>query len=165
MTISRRPDTHLTSIPPRIAPPLRSDAKKDRRLSSFSIINAGFSLLKSLGKSAAKRKRDGNADEDPDDEDDSASKRTRGASGYAQGPGSGFITSSVRKSKGQSPSPRTRYDDSMFRIALQFHARTLANRQTPRPNKTKMLTNGSNAVSTLNRRFEGAHCHRRPGGA
>ena len=124
MTISRRPDPHLTSIPPRIAPPLRSDAKKDRRLSSFSIINAGFSLLKSLGKSAAKRKRDGNADEDPDDEDDSASKRTRGASGYAQGPGSGFITSSVRKSKGQSPSPRTRYDDSMFRTALQFHART-----------------------------------------
>ena len=46
-----------------------------------------------------------------------------GASGYAQGPGSGFITSSVRKSKGKSPSPRTRYDDSMFRIALQFHAR------------------------------------------
>ena len=123
MTISRRPDTHLTSMSPRIAPSLRSDAKKDRRLSSFAFINAGFSLLKSLGKSAAKRKRDGNADEDPDDEDDSASKRTRGASGYAQGPGSGFITSSVRKSKGKSPSHQTRYDHSMFRIALQFHAR------------------------------------------
>tara|TARA_B110000008_G_scaffold87149_1_gene89075 strand:- start:229 stop:678 length:450 start_codon:yes stop_codon:yes gene_type:complete len=137
VTISRRPDTHLTSMSPRIAPSLRSDAKKDRRLSSFSIINAGFSLLKSLGKSAAKRKRDGNADEDPDDEDDSASKRTRGASGYAQGPGSGFITSSVRKSKGKSPSHQTRYDHSMFRIALQFHARThsvqIAKRIVPNP--------------------------------
>ena len=110
----------------RIAPPDRSDTKKDRRLSSFSIFNAGFSLLKSLGKSASKRKRDANADEDLEEDDDSASKRTRGATGYAQGPGSAFITSSVRKSKGESSTSSSRYDRSAKRIATALDARGVA---------------------------------------
>lgn len=110
----------------RIAPPDHSDAKKDRRLSSFSIFNAGFSLLKSLGKSASKRKRDANADEDLEEDDDSASKRTRGATGYAQGPGSAFITSSVRKSKGESSTSSSRYDRSATRIATALDARGVA---------------------------------------
>ena len=93
----------------------RSDAKSTRRLSS--IITAGFSLLKSLGQSAVKRKREADeldADGIPDD-DDSASKRARHAAatpppsalGAAQ-PGASFITSSVRKTKRASP-PIPRY--------------------------------------------------------
>merc|ERR1719487_1179679 len=94
------PSPRRDEMPPTIHESPKGDTKKDRRLSSFSIFNAGYSLLKSLGKSASKRKRGANADEDLEEEDDSAGKRTRGATGYAQGPGSAFITSSVRKSKG-----------------------------------------------------------------
>ena len=71
------------------------------------MINAGFSLLKSFGKSAAKRKRDGDEDASPGDPDtDSASKRARNADappgGNAAG-GASFITSSVRKTRVKPP--------------------------------------------------------------
>lgn len=142
----------------RIAPPDRSDAKKDRRLSSFSLFNAGFSLLKSLGKSASKRKRDANADEDLEEDDDSASKRTRGATGYAQGPGSAFITSSVRKSKGESSPSSSRYDRSATRIAPALDARGVARSASPNPKVDRR-------PPRRRRSFEGAGVYRRRGGA
>ena len=86
----------------------RSDAKS-RGLSTM--INAGFSLLKSLSK--PKRKRDGDESDSPGNPDtDSASKRARArASGGkgAAGAGASFITSSVRKTKakGKTPSAET----------------------------------------------------------
>ena len=65
-------------------------------------------------------------DDDLEEDDDSASKRTRGATGYAQGPGSAFITSSVRKSKGESSTSSSRYDRSAKRIATALDARGVA---------------------------------------
>ena len=124
----------------RIAPPDRSDTKKDRRLSSFSIFNAGYSLLKSLGKSASKRKRGANADEDLEEDDDSAGKRTRGATGYAQGPGSAFITSSVRKSKGESSPSSSRYDRSVTRITPALDARGVARSANSNPKVDRSST-------------------------
>ena len=82
----------------------RSDAKS-RGLSTM--INAGFSLLKSLSK--PKRKRDGDESDSPGNPDtDSASKRARArASGGAgaTGAGASFITSSVRKTKAKGETP------------------------------------------------------------
>jgi len=106
--------------------PVASDAKGTRRLSS--IITAGFSLLKSLGKSAVKRKREGGADDlaggagagsdggagggsGSPSNDDSATKRARhaadaGGGGGGGGGGASFITSSVRKTKPATASAR-----------------------------------------------------------
>ena len=71
------------------------------------MINAGFSLLKSLSK--PKRKRDGDESDSPGNPDtDSASKRARArASGGAgaTGAGASFITSSVRKTKAKGETP------------------------------------------------------------
>jgi CTD small phosphatase-like protein 2 len=70
------------------------------------MLTAGFSLLKSLGKSAAKRKRDGGEESPPGDpETDSATKRARMASAGGNPAGASFITSSVRKTKGKSSAP------------------------------------------------------------
>ena len=71
------------------------------------MLTAGFSLLKSLGKSATKRKRDGDEESPGDPETDSATKRARMPSAGGNPAGASFITSSVRKTKGKSSAPAT----------------------------------------------------------
>ena len=71
------------------------------------MLTAGFSLLKSLGKSATKRKRDGDEESPGDPETDSATKRARMPSAVGNPAGASFITSSVRKTKGKSSAPAT----------------------------------------------------------
>ena len=103
---SLKPSLTTPSPAPRVPLPaqLRSDAK-GRRLSSM--LTAGFSLLKSLGKSATKRKRDGDEESPGDPETDSATKRARMPSAVGNPAGASFITSSVRKTKGKSSAPAT----------------------------------------------------------
>ena len=57
------------------------------------MLTAGFSLLKSLGKSATKRKRDGDEESPGDPETDSATKRARMPSAGGNPAGASFITS------------------------------------------------------------------------
>ena len=77
------------------------------------MLNAGFSLLKSFGKSGAKskRKRDGATDSPGDPDTDSATKRARQRGSGGKQPNASFITSSVRKTKGKTSAASKKKDD------------------------------------------------------